>query len=175
MVILDEEKSKYDLYRGKITYEDVQKYLNKYSNKKRSVDDSKVKEMTSNLYNTLGMCSSNDARSICLIYLTNANKPSSRDLKVLENIGNKYEKDHLKVFYLILKKNKYFFESFQDINSTNTLAVIIKGKRQKYINLNKDEFNQNINNVIDNIISGGGNFKKILNKLNLGDKRNSDL
>ena len=175
MVILDEEKSKYDLYRGKITYEDVQKYLNKYSNKKRSVDDSKVKEMTSNLYNTLGMCSSNDAKNICLIYLTNANKPSSRDLKVLENIGNKYEKDHLKVFYLILKKNKYFFESFQDIDSTNTLAVIIKGKRQKYINLNKDEFNQNINNVIDNIISGGGNFKKILNKLNLGDKRNSDL
>ena len=175
MVILDEEKNKYDLYNGKITYEEVQKYLNKYSNKKRNIDDSKVKEMTYNIYNTLGICSNNDAKSICLIFLTNGNKPSKKDLKVLENIGDKYINDHIKVFYLDLKKNKYFLESFQDIDSYNIQAVIIKGKKKKYINLNKEEFNQNIINIIDNIISGGGNFKKILNKLSLGDKRNSDL
>ena len=81
----------------------------------------------------------------------------------------------LKIFYLDLKKNKYFFESFKDVDESNTQVIIIKGKRKKYINLNKDEFNQNINNVIDNIISGGGNFKKMINELNIGEKRNSDL
>ena len=96
-------------------------------------------------------------------------------MKLLENISEKYENDHLKIFYLDLKKNKYFFESFQDIDSSNTQAVIVKGKRKKYLSLDKDEFNNNINNVVENIISGGGNFKKLLSGLNLGDNRNSDL
>ena len=167
MVVLDEEKINYDLYNGKITYEEIQKYLNKYSNKRRNIDNSKVKEMTYNIYNSLGICSNNDAKNICLIYLIKGNKPSKKDLKVLENIGENY---HIKVFYLDLKKHKYFLESFQDIDSYNTQAVIIKGKKKKYININKEEFNQNINNILDNIISGGGNFKKILDKLNLGDR-----
>ena len=175
MVVLDEERNKYDLYRGKITYEDVKNYLNKYSEKKKNVDTSKVKEMTYNLYSTLGMCSNSDAKSICLFYLTKGNKPPRKDFKILENIGEKYENDHLKVFYLDLKKNKYFFESFKDVDEYNTQVILLKGKRKKYINLNKDEFNANINNVIDNIISGGGNFKKMIKNLNLGDKRNTDL
>ena len=87
----------------------------------------------------------------------------------------KYENDHLKVYYLDLKKNKYFFESFEDIDSSKTLAVIIKGKRKKYISLNNEEFSSNINNIVDNIISGGGNFKKMSKELKLGDNRNSDL
>ena len=175
MVVLDEEKNKYDYYRGKITYEDVKSYLNKYSDKKKNLDASKVKEMTYNLYNTLGLCSKTDAKNICLLYLTKGNKPSKKDLKILENIGDKYENDHLKVFYVDLKKNKYFFESFKDVDTTKTQVIIIKGKRKKYVDLNKDEFSENINNVIDNIISGGGNFKRMINELNLGEKRSSDL
>ena len=175
MVILDEEKNKYDLYNGKITYEDIKNYLNKYINKKKNVDTSKVKEMTSNLYNTLGICSTSDGKNICLIYLTQGKKPVRKDLKSLENISDKYENDHIKVYYLDLKKNKYFFKSFEDIDSSKTQAVIIKGKRKKYISLDSEEFNSKINNIIDNIISGGGNFKKISKKLNFGNNINSDL
>ena len=175
MVILDEEKNKYDLYNGKITYEDIKNYLNKYINKKKNVDTSKVKEMTSNLYNTLGTCSTSDGKNICLIYLTQGKKPVRKDLKSLENISDKYENDHIKVYYLDLKKNKYFFKSFEDIDSSKTQAVIIKGKRKKYINLDSEEFNSKINNIIDNIISGGGNFKKISKQLNFGNNINSDL
>ena len=175
MVILDEEKNKYDLYNGKITYEDIKNYLNKYINKKKNVDTSKVKEMTSNLYNTLGICSTSDGKNICLIYLTQGKKPVRKDLKSLENINDKYENDHIKVYYLDLKKNKYFFKSFEDIDSSKTQAVIIKGKRKKYISLDSEEFNSKINNIIDNIISGGGNFKKVSEKLNFGNNINSDL
>ena len=175
MVILDEEKNKYDLYNGKITYEDIKNYLNKYINKKKNVDTSKVKEMTSNLYNTFGICSTSDGKNICLIYLTQGKKPVRKDLKSLENISDKYENDHIKVYYLDLKKNKYFFKSFEDIDSSKTQAVIIKGKRKKYISLDSEEFNSKINNIIDNIISGGGNFKKISKQLNFGNNINSDL
>ena len=175
MVILDEEKNKYEQYKGKITYEDVKKYLGKYSNKKRDIQNTKVKEMTYNLYNTLGMCSNSDAKSICLIYLTKGSKPAKKDLNILENISEKYENDHIKVFYLDLKKNRYFFESFDDVDPLICQAIIVKGKRRKYISIDKDEFNQNINNVVDNIISGGGNFKKLSRGLKLGDNKNTDL
>jgi DnaJ family protein C protein 16 len=175
MVVVDEEKNKYDYYKGKITYEDVKKYLNKYASKKREVDTTKVKEMTYNLYNTLGLCSNTDSKSICLIYLTHGKKPARKELNILETISEKYENDHIKVFYLDLKKNKYFFETFNDVDSSNCQAIIVKGKRKKYISLSKNEFNENINNVIDNIISGGGNFKRLIKELKLGDNKNTDL
>jgi DnaJ family protein C protein 16 len=175
MVVVDEEKNKYDYYKGKITYEDVKKYLNKYASKKREVDTTKVKEMTYNLYNTLGLCSNTDSKSICLIYLTHGKKPARKEFNILEKISEKYENDHIKVFYLDLKKNKYFFETFNDVDSSNCQAIIVKGKRKKYISLSKNEFNENINNVIDNIISGGGNFKRLTKELKLGDNKNTDL
>ena len=175
MVVLDEEKNKNDFYKGKITYEDVKKYLNKYADKKRNVDITKVKEMTYNLYNTLGVCSNTDSKSICLIYLTNGKKPPKKELNLLENLSDKYENDHIKVFYLDLKKNRYFFDTFDDVDSSNCQAIIVKGKRKKYISLNKDEFKENINNVIENIISGGGNFKRLSKELKLGDNKTTDL
>ena len=132
--------------------------------------------MTYNIYNTLGICSNTDGKSICLIYLTKGGKPTKKDLKTLENISDKYGNDHLKVFYLDMKKNKNFFDSFNDEDSSNCQAVIIKGKRKKYISLNKEEFNSNINNVIENIISGGGNFKKMSKEIKLNkDNKTTDL
>ena len=175
VVVVDEEKNKNDFYKGKITYEDVKKYLNKYANKKKDVDNTTIKEMTYHLYHTLGLCSNTDSKSICLIYLTNGKKLTRKELKLLENLSEKYEKDHIKVLYLDLKKNKYFFNTFDDVDSSNCQAIIVKGKRKKYISLNKNEFHENINNVIDNIISGGGNFKKLLKDLKLGDNKNYDL
>ena len=175
MVIINEEKNKYDLYKGKITYEDLRRYLKKYSDKKKDVQTSKVKEMTYNLYNTLGMCSPTDSKSICLIYLVMGGKIANKDLKKLEGISDKYENDHIKVFYLNLQKNRHFFESFSGLDENEVQAVIVKGKRKKYMSLTKAEYNSNINNEIENIISGGGDFQKLGKELRLGDERNSDL
>ena len=176
LVVLDEERNKNEIYKGKITYENIKSHLNKYATKKKSAQTIKVKEMTYNIYNTLGICSNTDGKSICLIYLTKGGKPTKKDLKTLENISDKYGNDHLKVFYLDMKKNKNFFDSFNNEDSSNCQAVIMKGKRKKYISLNKEEFNSNINNVIENIISGGGNFKKMSKEIKLNkDNKTTDL
>ena len=176
IVVLDEEKNKKDIYKGKITYENIKSFLSKYANKKKDVQTNKVKEMTYNIYNNLGICSSSDLKSICLIYLTHGKKPTKKELNILETLSDKYENDHIKVFYLDVKKNKNFFDSFNSNDASDCQAVIIRGKRKKYISLNKDEFNTNINNVFDNIISGGGSFKKMAKELNLNkDNKNTDL
>ena len=175
MVMLDEEKNKYEIYKNKMNYENIKSYLNKFVTKKKVVNDNKVKEMNYNIYNTLSTCSSSDGKNICLIYLTKDNRPNSKDKKILESIADKYENDHIKVFYLNYKKNKNIFNSFEDVNEDNAKAVIIKGKRKKYMNIDKDEFESNIYNAVENIISGGGNFKKMKEDLNLNNNVNTDL
>ena len=175
MVMLDEEKNKYEIYKRKMDYDSLKSYLNKFATKKKSFTVTKVKEMNYNIYNTLGTCSNTDGKNICLIYLTKQYRPNSKDMQILESIYDKYEKDHIKIFYLNYKKNKNIFKSFDDLNEENTKAVLIKGKRKKYMNIDNDEFDNNIYNAIENVISGGGNFKKMKEDLNLYNNVNSDL
>ena len=175
MVMLDEEKNKYEIYKNKMNYESIKSYLNKFVNKKKNVNNNKIKEMNYNIYNTLGTCSNSDGKNICLLFLTKENKPNKKDIQILENIHDKYEKDHIKVYYLNYKKNRNIFKSFEDINESNAKAVIIKGKRKKYMNLDKDEFENNVYNAVENVISGGGNFKRMKEDLNLNNNINSDL
>ena len=175
MVMLDEEKNKYEIYKRKLDFESLKSYLGKFAGKQKLTNVAKIKEINYNIYNTLGTCSDSDGKNICLIYLTKDYKPIRKDMKLLEAIHDKYEKDHIKVFYLNYKKNKNIFKSFEDINEYNAKAVIIKGKRKKYMNIDKDEFENNIYNAIDNIISGGGNFKKMKSNLALNNNANTDL
>ena len=175
MVMIDEEKNKYEIYKKKMDYENIKSYLNKYATKQKSYTLIKVKEMNYNIYNTLGTCSNSDGKNICLIYLSKEYKPNRKDMQILENIHDKYEKDHIKVFYLNYKKHRNIFKSFDDLNESNSKAVIIKEKRKKYMNLDMDEFDNNIYNAIENIISGGGNFKKMKEDLNLNNNVNTDL
>jgi hypothetical protein len=176
MVMLDEEKNKYEIYKKKLNYESLKSYLNKFAVKTKTAVVTKVKEMNYNIYNTLGTCSNSDGKNVCLLYLIKENKPNRKDMQILESIHDKYEKDHIKVYYLNYKKNKNVFNSFEDLNENNAKIVIIKGKRKKYMSVDKDEFDKNIYNVIENVISGGGNFKKMKDDLKLNNfNHNSDL
>ena len=103
MVMLDEEKNKYEIYKNKMNYESIKSYLNKFITKKKVVNDNKVKELNYNIYNTLGTCSNTDGKNLCLIYLTKDNRPNSKDRKILENIADKYEKK-IKIYLIALKK-----------------------------------------------------------------------
>ena len=48
----------------------IKKFLNKYAYKKmEEKKDVKVRELNINAYQKLGMCSSNDNKNICLIFL----------------------------------------------------------------------------------------------------------
>ena len=95
-------------------------------------------------------------------FFINKEKPENDELKKLEILGNKYKDDHVKIFYLNMIKYKSIFKSFENndikINENNIYAAIVKGKRKKYIAITKDE-NNNLNNIMENILSGGGNFK----------------
>ena len=93
----------------------------------------------------------------------------------------KYNDDHIKVFYLNIDKYKSIFKSFEntDINFENTSAIIVKGKRKKYIPISKENYQnvQNFNNIIESILSGGGSFKQLKKGLILenGDDKSNDL
>ena len=166
MILTNYETNEVDVFKEDMKYDTIKKFLNKYGYKKMPENkEIKVRELNKNTYEKLGMCSSNDNKNICLIFFINKEKPENDELKNLENFATKFKDDHIKVFYLNADKYKSIFKSFDndEINFENTSAVIVKGKRKKYIAVSKETY-QNIKdfyNIMDNVISGGGSFKQL--------------
>ena len=170
------------IFLNELKNERIKKFLNKYAFKKMKKNENiKVRELNSNTYESLGMCSSNDGKNICLIFFVNKDKLDNNEYKTLENIANKFIDDHVKVFYLNINKYKEIFSSFKDdtINFENTSAVIVKGKRKKYIAISKENYSniKDFYNIMDNVLSGGGSFKPLKNGLILSENNDnkSDL
>ena len=166
LVITNPEFNEVDMFNEEMKYDTIKKFLNKYAYKKMQENkDVKVRELNKDTYERVGMCSNNDNKNICLIFIINKEKPENDELKDLENYGNKYKDDHVKVFYLNVDKYKSVFKSFEndDLNYDNTKAVIVKGKRKKYRVITRENY-QNVKdfyNIMDNILSGGGSFKQM--------------
>ena len=182
MVITEPESNEVDVFKDELKYDTLKKFFNKYAYKKKQENKNiKVRELNTNTYERLGMCSSNDNKNICLIFFVNKDKLDDNEYKELENIGDKFIDDHVKVFYLNVNKYKGIFNSFNDetINNDNTRAVLVKGKRKKYIAISKDSFIniKDFYNIMDNVISGGGSFKQLKKGLILDENTDnkSDL
>ena len=182
MVITNLETNEYDLYKEEMKYDNIKKFLNRYAYKKMPENkDVRVRELNKNTYERLGMCSNSDNKNICLIFFIDKEKPENEQMLNLENYGNKYKDDHIKVFYLNINKYKSVFKSFdnEDLNFENTSAVIVKGKRKKYIAVSKENY-ENIKefyNIMDNVLSGGGSFKQMKKGLILeeNEEKTNDL
>ena len=101
VVVTDLENNEVDVFKDEIKYDTMKKFLNKYAYKKmEEKKDVKVRELNINIYQKLGMCSSNDNKNICLIFFINKEKPENDELKKLEILGNKYKDDHVKIFFI---------------------------------------------------------------------------
>ena len=178
IIITEPEINEVDTFKEDLKYDNIKKFLNKYAYKKRQENKNiKVRELNSDTYERLGMCSINDGKNICLIFFVNKDKLNSNEYKNLENIGNKFIDDHVKVFYLNVGKYKGIFNSFNDdkINFQNTSAVIVKGKRKKYIAISKENYSniKDFYNIMDNVLSGGGSFKILKNGLILNENNDN--
>ena len=169
MILVDYENGQVDVYKEELKYDNIKKFLGKYAYKRKEENKTvKVRELNDNSYNRLGMCSSNDNKNICLIIFVNSEIINNNEKKILEGYGDKYSEDHVKVFYLNVNKYKNIFKSFtEDANYDNTSAVIVKGKRKKYILISKNNYNnkQEFHNTMENVLSGGGQFKQLKNGL----------
>ena len=175
IVLTDEEEYKYEMFDNKMDKIHIEKFLNKYTKKKKEINKVlKIRELNLNLYNK-NFCNDNDGKNTCFIYFNQGNKLTYAEKKLLENLGNKYLNDKIIMFYLDPNNYKHFWESF-DSKDKKCKAVIVKGKRKKYYPINNEKFNEKeLLNILDNIISGGGDYKKLLKPLNLNKNANTDL
>ena len=166
LIMTNLENNEYELFKDEIKYDSIKKFLMNYAYKKMPEDkDNKIRELNKIMYEKSGMCSKTDGKKICLIFFINKEKPENDELSLFENFSQKYKDDNVKVFYLNINKYKSIFQSFDDsnINSENTKGVIVKGKRKKFIAISKDNY-QNMKdfyNIMDNVVSGGGDFKQL--------------
>ena len=170
-VITDEEEYKGELYNGELSRDHIQKFLNNFAYKKKEqVKVLKIRELNLDMYKNKNYCNVKDNKNTCFIYFSKGNKLSDSESKLLENLGNKYLNDRISMFYLDPSNYKFFWNSFNE-EDKNCKAIILKGKRKKYYPINNEKFKESeLLNILDNIISGGGDYKKLLKVLNLSNK-----
>lgn len=166
-VLTDPENYMGVAYDGPLKRDFLEKFLNQYAYNPKKVEKSiSVKELTNEIYNRQKICNDNDNKNICLIYITHEDSLSGAENQMLEDIAKKYVNDPLVIYFINPDKYRYFWVSF-DHEDNDSKLVILKGKRRKYIPLKGDITTEEIVGKLDNVVSGGGDFKKLITKINL--------
>jgi DnaJ family protein C protein 16 len=176
LVISDGENYKGVRYEGALTRDALEKFLNQYAYLAvKKEENVAVKELTSDVYNKNKQCSDSDSKNICVIYYSENENLSGEENLMLENLAKKYVKDPIKVFYVKANKYKNLYVSFFK-EDEHSKFIILRGHRKRYTAV-KDFSIQELENKIDNILSGSGNMKKIIKKLmflNANDPKEKD-
>lgn len=179
MVLTNEENYQGVAYTEELNRDNIQKFLNKYAYKTKQEDNSvSIKQLTFDMYNKLNVCNKNDGKTNCLIYFAGNDRLNGNENKQLEQLAMKYKKDPIKIYYVNHKQFKNFWLSFQNEDKNKCEGILLKGKRKKYIPLHNVLDVTKMSNVIDNVLSGGGEFKKLIKGLNLSNTQkieNEDL
>lgn len=164
MVISDAENYKGVRYEGALTRDALEKFLNQYAYSAKKKDDVvAVKELTHDNYAKYKQCSEADSKNICVVYYTWNESLTGDENSMLENIATKYAKDPVKVYYIKAHKYKNIYVSF-DKEDEGSKFVILRGHRKRYSAV-QDLSVQELENKVDNILSGSGNMKKLVKKL----------
>jgi curved DNA-binding protein CbpA/thioredoxin-related protein len=166
-IITDHEKHQGVAYDGPLTRDSMEKFLSQYAYSVKKIEkEISVKELTNDVYNKQKICNDSDGKNICVIYMANTELLSGEENQQLDEIANKYKNDPIKVFYINQNALKFLWVSFAT-EDEGSKFIILRGKRGRYLPVKEAS---EINDALDNVLSGGGNFKKLVKKLNLVTK-----
>ncbi|KAL4466992.1 hypothetical protein ABPG74_010589 [Tetrahymena malaccensis] len=157
-------------YEGAFKKDQIQKFLREYSYVKQAATNNPtipVKLLTPDIAKNSYNCGSNDPK-ICLLIITANDSISLEEAAtLLKSIAPKFSDSKMKFFYipkrLIELENIFDNEDF----STLPAAVIIKGKRNRFAHFNPEQqlTAQSLENYLEDVLSGGGNFQRMHDQL----------
>jgi len=164
LVISDGENYKGVKYEGALTRDALEKLLNQYAyTPKKKEENATVKELTNDNYNKYRLCNESDNKNICVIYYSEDDNLSGEENLMLEYLAKKYIKDPIKILYIKTNKYKNLYVSFEK-EDEDSKFIILRGHRKRYSAV-KDISIKELENKLDNILSGSGNMKKLIKKL----------
>ena len=164
VVISDEENHKGVRFEGTLNRDSLEKFLNQYAySVKKKEEIISVKELTHDVYAKQRLCSESDNKNICLIYYSDNENLTGEENLILENLAKKYSKDPIKVFYILKNKYKNLYVSFYK-EDEDSKFIVLRGHRKRYMAVKDGDLSE-LENKIDNILSGSGNMKRVVKKL----------
>lgn len=173
LVVSDAENHRGDLYDGPLSRDQLQNYLSKFAyTAVKAENKAEVVEFTPEVYSK--MCNESDGKHICVVYLFDGYDLSSNVRSLLEKLAQKYVNDPLKFLYLNVSKFNHIYLSFAKEDQAANQLMVIKGKRKTYSVYESDLDLVGVSNFLDNIISGGGSFKKLVRKLHFAETGGKD-
>jgi hypothetical protein len=167
-VISDPEAYRGVAYEGVLNRDNLEKFLNQYAYQTIKIEKSvSPKEFTSDIYNKQKICNENDNKNICVLFLLYSDHLIAKENQFLEDLAKKYMNDPIKVYYINPSIYGHFWLSFEEYDRHSKI-IILRGKRKKYIPLKLNSLKlDEVTNTIDNVLTGGGSYKKLIKKLNL--------
>jgi len=183
LVISDPETYEAAFYDGAMNRDNIEKFLNKFAYEIKKVEKKadSARELTERVYN-MGNCNNNDNKNICFIFVVKEPKIDidSQDMQILNSLTERYINDPFKFYYVLESNYGHLWSSFESKDKEANLLVI-KGKRKRYLPLFVENENKNedwtdlANNTIDKILSGSGQFKNMIKKINFSKVLKDDL
>ena len=176
IVITNEDEDKGIEFTEEMNRDSIEKFLNKFAYKKKEeLKYTKINELKEEMYKKYNICK--DGKNKCLIYFVNRENLNEDEIKILTSIGNKYINDHIKVYYINVERYENFYENFENSgmnDNDNFGGIVIKGKRKRYLPIEKEKFNiKDLSNIVDNVVSGGGDFKNLKGDIKFNLKENN--
>lgn len=164
LVISDAENYKGIKYEGVLKRDALEKFLNQYAYAaKKKEEVVTFKELNNDVYHKFKQCNENDNKNICIIYYTDNDTLTGQENLMLENLAKKYSKDPVKVYYIRSRLYKNLYVSFQKEDEYSKF-IILRGYRKKYNAVHSLSVPE-LENKLDNILSGSGEMKKLIKKL----------
>lgn len=101
---------------------------------------------------------------------------NSKDMLTLNLLAEKFKNDPFKFYYVLENNYGHVWSSFES-DDKGTDLVIIKGKRKRYlpVKLETEDWQSEVETVLDKVISGSGNFKNMVKKINFNKMLKDDL
>lgn len=179
LVISDVENHQGVVYDGPMSRDSIEKFLNKFAYETIKVEKkaATTKELTEKIYNQ-NQCNNNDSKNICFIFIVKSPNFSidSNDLQILNILSEKYMNDPFSFYYITEKNYGHIWSSFESTDKGSDI-LLIKGKRKRYmpVKLEGQDWAGQAHAIIDKVLSGSGDFKNMMKKINFAKVMNDDL
>ena len=175
MVLTDPDIYEGVQYANEMKKDQIMKFLREYAYtpnklKRKNVSSGVLQMLTPSILGK-GQCGPND-NTLCSLLIVNKHSDNKKLLETMNNLADIHKGDPINFFY-VFTENINYSDTFQDLKDFPEL-VILKTKRNKYIEYEGELEQDKIKSFIEMVVSGSGKLNKMKGGLSLHENAYAD-
>ena len=175
MVLTDPDIYEGVQYANEMKKDQIMKFLREYAYtpnklKRKNVSNGVLQMLAPSILGK-GQCGPNDS-TLCLLLIVNKQSNNKKLLETMNYLADIHKGDPINFFY-VFTENINYSDTFQDLKDFPEL-VILKTKRNKYVEYEGELEQDKIKSFIEMVVSGSGKLNKMKGGLSLHENAYAD-